>query len=54
LDDCKVLNRYYIDARYPVHWPSKYDQKEALIAKSAAENVRDAVVESLASHAALF
>jgi HEPN domain-containing protein len=50
MDDCKVLNRYYIDARYPVHWPSKYEMEEALKAKSAAENVRDAVVGSLASH----
>jgi HEPN domain-containing protein len=20
LDDCRVLNRYYIDTRYPTHW----------------------------------
>ncbi len=24
LDDCKFLNRYYIDARYPVHWSTSF------------------------------
>jgi len=24
MDDCKLLNRFYIDTRYPVHWPSNY------------------------------
>lgn len=24
LDDCNFLNRFYIDTRYPVHWPTQY------------------------------
>ena len=27
LDDCKFLKRYYIEARYPVHWPTSYPKK---------------------------
>lgn len=43
LDDCKVLNRFYIDTRYPVHWPTQYTKEEALKAKHAAEHIRDVV-----------
>lgn len=47
-DDCKFLNRFYIDTRYPVHWPTNYSNDEALKAKSACEHVREAVTDSLA------
>ena len=47
LDDCKFLNRYYIEARYPVHWPTSYDKDEAEKARLAAENIRDAIKASL-------
>jgi len=40
---CKVLNRYYIDTRYPVHWPTDYSKETAFKAKAAAESIRDAV-----------
>jgi len=36
-DDCKFLNRFYIDTRYPVHWPTNYTKEEALKAKRAGE-----------------
>jgi len=39
MDDCRVLNRYYIDTRYPVHWRSEYDKNEALMAQKAAGNI---------------
>ena len=42
-DDCKFLNRFYIDTRYPVHWPTNYSKDEALKAKSACEHVRKAI-----------
>lgn len=45
--DCKFLNRYYIDTRYPVHWPTKYSKDEAFKAKIAAERVREATQEAL-------
>ena len=35
LDDCKLLNRFYIDTRYPVHWPTEYTKEE--IRKSLKE-----------------
>jgi HEPN domain-containing protein len=47
LNDCKFLNRYYIDARYPVHWPTSYDKEEAQKAKLAAEHIRDAIKNRL-------
>jgi HEPN domain-containing protein len=50
LDDCKLLNRYYIDTRYPVHWPTGYDKGEAQKAKSAAEHIRDVLKTSLESY----
>jgi HEPN domain-containing protein len=47
LDDCKFLNRYYIEARYPVHWPTNYNKEEAQRAKAAAEHIRDAIRDRL-------
>lgn len=43
MPNCKVLNRYYIDTRYPVHWPTNYSKETAFQAKAAAEGIRDAV-----------
>jgi HEPN domain-containing protein len=48
LDDCKFLNRFYIDTRYPVHWPTNYTKEEALKAKSACGKVRKAITNVLA------
>jgi HEPN domain-containing protein len=47
LDDCKFLNRYYIEARYPVHWPTRYDKEETQKAKLAAEHIRNEIRTSL-------
>jgi HEPN domain-containing protein len=47
LDDCKFLNRYYIEARYPVHWPTNYNKEEAQKAKLAAEHIREAIRDRL-------
>ena len=49
VDDCRMLNRFYIDTRYPVHWPSNYTKEEALKAKTAAEHIRDGVKTALQS-----
>jgi HEPN domain-containing protein len=49
MDDCKFLNRFYIDTRYPVHWPTRYTKEEAIKAKRAAEHIRDEVKGSLDS-----
>ena len=39
IDDCRVLNRYYIDTRYPVHWQSEYNKNETLMAQKASKNI---------------
>ena len=48
-DDCKFLNRFYLDTRYPVHWPANYTKEEAFKAKKAAEHIRDAIRNVLKS-----
>ena len=42
-NDCKILNRFYIDTRYPVHWPSNYTIETARDAKSSAAKIRDKI-----------
>jgi HEPN domain-containing protein len=46
-DDCNYLNRFYIDTRYPVHWPANYTKEDALKAKSAANRIAETVKEML-------
>jgi len=50
MDDCKFLTGFYIDTRYPVHWPTQYTKEEALKARKAAEHIRDVIKTSLKSH----
>ncbi len=45
--DCKLLNRFYIDTRYPVHWPTEYTRQGAFEAKNAAEHIRDVIKNAL-------
>jgi HEPN domain-containing protein len=47
LNDCKFLNRYYLDSRYPVHWPTSYDKGESHKDRLAAEHIRDAIKNTL-------
>jgi HEPN domain-containing protein len=49
MDDCKFLNRFYIDTRYPVHWPTQYTQEEALKAKTATQHIRNVIMGALKS-----
>jgi len=37
--ECEFLTDYYIDTRYPVHWPTNVNRKEAKEAKSSAEKI---------------
>ena len=39
-ESCRYLNPFYIDTRYPVHWPTHYDKEIAIKAKNAAEKVK--------------
>jgi len=49
LNDCKFPNRFYIDTRYPVHWPTNYTKAAALKAKKAAEHIRHSIRNALKS-----
>lgn len=44
---CQFLNPFYIDSRYPVHWPARYDKNVAVKAKEMTEDIRDWVKKSL-------
>ncbi len=46
-EDCKFLNRFYVDTRYPVHWPTRYSKEEALRARAAAQHIHDVIKEAL-------
>jgi len=48
MPDCKLLNRFYTDTRYPVHWPTDYTKDRAVQAQGAAERVRDTIKACLA------
>ena len=39
-EDCRYLNPFYIDTRYPVHWPTHYDKETAIKARDSAEEIR--------------
>jgi HEPN domain-containing protein len=46
-NECNFLNRFYIDTRYPAHWPAKYEKEDALKAQRAAQNIADTIKELL-------
>ena len=47
--ECEFLTDYYIDTRYPVHWPTKVDRKEVKEAKVSAEKIGSFVKSLLES-----
>ncbi len=38
MHDCTFLNAFYIEARYPVHWPTQYTKDMALIMQRRLSN----------------
>ncbi|MFQ6035058.1 MAG: HEPN domain-containing protein [Sedimentisphaerales bacterium] len=44
---CRFLNPFYIDTRYPVHWPAQYDKDTAIEAKEETRKIRDWIKKSL-------
>lgn len=42
-EDCNLLTDYYIDTRYPVHWPAVVVKEEAIKALNAARKIKDFV-----------
>jgi HEPN domain-containing protein len=49
MGNCKLLNRFYIDTRYPVPWPTQYSKEEALKARNATQQIRDVIKSSVKS-----
>lgn len=46
-EDCRYLNPFYIDTRYPVHWPVHYDKGTAIQARDSVERIRMFIIELL-------
>ncbi len=44
---CRFLNPFYIDTRYPVHWPTHYDKETANNAMKSAKKIRDWIKDVL-------
>ena len=47
-EDCNFLTDYYIDTRYPVHWPSMVSKEEALDAQESSKRIKEFVEKALA------
>jgi HEPN domain-containing protein len=42
-DDCDLLATFYVETRYPVHWPATFTQDDAELAHRAADRIRSFV-----------
>lgn len=42
-EDCKYLQKFYIEARYPVVWETKWTMQDAVMAKEAAQRIAELV-----------
>jgi len=39
-EDCEYLTTFYVETRYPVHWPTHFSQEETEKAFQAAKRIR--------------
>jgi len=46
-DDCEFLTTYYIETRYPVHWPTNFSAEQTQKAFQFASQIRALVKEKL-------
>jgi len=46
-DNCEYLDAFYLDTRYPVHWPTNYSKDVAQSAFQASSKIRDLIKEKL-------
>jgi len=44
---CQNLNRFYVDTRYPVHWPTKFTKEDALSARQSCEAIGTCIKEKI-------
>lgn len=42
-DECDFLSPFYVDSRYPVHWPATVSKEEALKAQEAALKIKNLI-----------
>jgi HEPN domain-containing protein len=46
-EDCEYLNPFYVDTRYPAHWPTNFSLPEAEKAHHSASRIRSIVKKKL-------
>ena len=46
-EECEYLNTFYVESRYPVHWPTDFSRPEAQKSYQAAEKIRSFVKKQL-------
>jgi len=46
-EEYRYLNPFYIDTRYPVHWPAHYDKDTTIKAGDSAEKIRKWIKNAL-------
>ena len=46
-EDCEYLGAFYIEARYPVHWPTNFTRDEASRACETALHIQKVIKERL-------
>ena len=46
-EECEYLNTFYVESRYPVHWPTDFSRTEAENSSQAAEKIRSLVKRQL-------
>lgn len=44
---CEFLNPFYIETRYPIHWPTHYTKEEAQKAKDATQKISETIKDLL-------
>jgi HEPN domain-containing protein len=46
-DACEYLNTFYVETRYPVHWPTNFSFEEAQKALKGADQIRSVIKEKI-------
>jgi len=46
-EDCEFLTTFYVDTRYPVHWPTHFSPEETQKAFQSAQRIRSSVKSKL-------
>ena len=47
MDDCEFLTTYYVETRYPVHWPTNFSYDETQKALHSASRIRSLIKEKM-------